>query len=151
MLWGMARQPRSDLPGIPQHVVQRGNNRWPHFLDNLDRQRYLQCLRQALGRFDCRLHVHVLMSNHVHLLLTRGEGGALSRLMHAFSRNCAGLFNDRHGRTGALWEGRHKACLRDSVPHFFVQKRCRGQFLGRVDLKLKRRLNYGRVRANEKK
>ncbi|MGN6653811.1 MAG: transposase [Rhodanobacter sp.] len=52
----MARQPRFDLPGIPQHVVQRGNNRLPCFLDDLDRQRYPQCLRQALGKFGCRLH-----------------------------------------------------------------------------------------------
>lgn len=37
MLWGMARQPRFDLPGIPQHVVQRGYNRLPCFLDDLDR------------------------------------------------------------------------------------------------------------------
>ncbi|MFC5439810.1 transposase [Rhodanobacter ginsenosidimutans] len=66
----MARQPRFDLPSIAQHVVRRGNNRLPCFLDDLDRQRYLQCLRQALGRFGCRLHAYVLMSNHVHLLLT---------------------------------------------------------------------------------
>jgi putative transposase len=101
----MARQPRFDLPGIPQHVVQRGNNRLPCFLDDLDRQRYLQCLRQALGRFGCRLHAYVLMSNHVRLLLTPSEAGVLSRLMHTFARNYAGLFNGRHGRTGTLWEG----------------------------------------------
>lgn len=73
MLRGMARQPRFDLPGIPQHVVQRGNNRLPCFLDDLDRQRYPQCLRQALGKFGCRLHAQVLMSNHLHLRQTPGE------------------------------------------------------------------------------
>ncbi|WP_235577792.1 hypothetical protein [Rhodanobacter sp. Root561] len=48
---GTARQPRFDLdlPGIPQHVVQRGNNRLPCFLDDLDRQRYLQCLWRRWG------------------------------------------------------------------------------------------------------
>ena len=65
----MARLPRPDLAGIPQHVVQRGNNRLPCFLDDEDRQRYLQCLLQALARFDCRLHGYVLMDNHVHLFL----------------------------------------------------------------------------------
>lgn len=119
----MARQPRFDLPGIPQHVVQRGNNRLPCFMDDLDRQRYLQCLRQALGRFGCRLHAYVLMSNHVHLLLTPGEAGALSRLMHTFARNYAGLFNGRHGRTGTLWEGRYKACLVDSGSYFLACSR----------------------------
>jgi putative transposase len=77
----MARLPRFDLPGVPQHVVQRGNNRLPCFLDDDDRQRYLQCLRQALLRFGCRLHAYVLMSNHVHPLkkvpgtISDGGGG----------------------------------------------------------------------------
>lgn len=102
----MARLPRFDLPGIPRHVVQRGNNRLPCFPDELDRQRYLQCLHHALGRFGCRLHACVLMSNHVHLLLTPDEADTLPRLMHTFARNHAGLFNGRHGRTGTLWEGR---------------------------------------------
>ncbi|WP_341777567.1 transposase [Luteimonas aestuarii] len=114
----MARQPRFDLAGVPQHVVQRGNNRLPCFLDDDDRQRYLQCLRQGLARFDCQLHAYVLMSNHVHLLLTPASAGAVSRLMHTFARNYTGLFNGRHGRTGTLWEGRFKACLVDSDPCF---------------------------------
>lgn len=114
----MARLPRPDLAGIPQHVVQRGNNRLPCFLDDEDRQRYLQCLRSGLMRFGCQLHAYVLMDNHVHLLLTLGESGAVSRLMHTFARNYVGLFNGRHGRTGTLWEGRYNACLVDSGAYF---------------------------------
>ncbi len=119
----MARQSRFDLAGVPQHVVQRGNNRLPCFLDDGDRQRYLQCLRQGLARFDCRLHAYVLMSNHVHLLLTPASVGAVSRLMHTFARNYTGLFNGRHGRTGTLWEGRFKACLVDSGRYFLACSR----------------------------
>lgn len=48
----------------------------------------------------------MLVSNHVHLLLTPDEADTLPRLMHTFARNHAGLFNGRHGRTGTLWEGR---------------------------------------------
>ena len=110
----MARHPRLELPGIAQHVVQRGNKRSSFFLADDDRQRYLQCLRQAMLRDAVRLHAYVLMSNHVHLLLTPGGVGALSRMMHTFGRNYAGLFNGRHRRTGTLWEGRYKACLVDS-------------------------------------
>lgn len=119
----MARLPRADLAGIPKHVVQRGNNRLPCFLDDGDRQRYLHCLREALLRFGCRLHAYVLMNNHVHLLLTPEEPGAVSRLMHTFARNYAGLFNGRHGRTGTLWEGRYKACLVDSGEYFLACSR----------------------------
>lgn len=110
----MTRLPRPDLAGVPQHVVQRGNNRMPCFLDDDDRQRYLQCLRQSLIRHGCELHAYVLMSNHVHLLLTPPEKGTVSRLMQMFARNYAGLFNGRHGRTGTLWEGRYKSCVVDT-------------------------------------
>jgi putative transposase len=110
----MARLPRPDLAGVPQHVVQRGNNRMPCFLDDEDRQRYLQCLRDALLRYGCELHAYVLMSNHVHLLLTPREAGAVSRLMQTFARNYAGLFNGRHARSETLWEGRYKSCLVDN-------------------------------------
>ncbi|TXH09381.1 MAG: transposase [Gammaproteobacteria bacterium] len=119
----MARLPRPDLPGIPQHIVQRGNNRLPCFLDDEDRQRYLQCLLESLNRFGCRLHAYVLMDNHTHLLMTPGEAGAMSRLMHTFARNYTGMFNHRHGRTGTLWEGRYKACLVDSEGYFLACSR----------------------------
>ena len=69
----MARLPRLDLPGIPQHIVQRGNNRLPCFLDDADRARYRQLLREVLLATGCRLHAYVLMDNHVHLLATPPE------------------------------------------------------------------------------
>lgn len=120
MLVSMARLPRPDLAGVPQHVVQRGNNRLPCFLDDEDRQRYLQCLREGLLRYGCVLHAYVLMTNHVHLLMTPHEVGAVSRLMQTFGRNYAGLFNGRHGRTGTLWEGRYKSCLVDSEQYLLT-------------------------------
>lgn len=110
----MARQPRTDLAGIPQHVVQRGNNRMLCFLDDDDRQRYLASLRDALRRFDCVLHAYVLMSNHVHLLVTPCVAGGVSRLMQYFGRGYAQMFNGRHRRSGTLWEGRFRSCLVDS-------------------------------------
>ena len=119
----MARLPRPDIAGVPQHVVQRGNNRLPCFLDDEDRQRYLQCLRESLFRYGCALHAYVLMSNHVHLLVTPPEANALSRMMQTFARNYAGLFNGRHGRTGTLWEGRYKSCLVDSDSYVLVCSR----------------------------
>ena len=81
MLAGMARPPRLDLPGIPQHVVQRGNNRLPCFLDDGDRLRYLQLLQESLATTHCRLHAYVLMDNHIHLLVTPQNAGDVGRLM----------------------------------------------------------------------
>ncbi len=111
---GVARLPRFDLPGVPQHVVQRGNNRLPCFLDDQDRRSYLGCLDEALSATGIALHAYVLMDNHAHLLLTPAEPGATARLMQRIGRRYVAWFNARHGRTGTLWEGRYKACLVDS-------------------------------------
>ena len=113
----MARQPRFDLPGIPQHIVQRGNNRLPCFLDDGDRVRYLQLLREASLATGCLLHAYVLMDNHVHLLVTPPEAGAVGTLMQKLGRQYVGQFNARHRRTGTLWEGRYKACLVDEAAY----------------------------------
>jgi putative transposase len=117
----MARLPRPDIPGIPQHIVQRGNNRLPCLLDDEDRRRYLHGMKGGLRRYGCALHAYVLMSNHVHLLVTPAESGAVSRLMQTFGRNYARLFNARHRRTGTLWEGCFKSCLVVSACLHLVQ------------------------------
>ena len=113
----MARLPRFDLPGMPQHIVQRGNNRLPCFLDDADRARYRQLLREALLATGCQLHAYVLMDNHVHLLATPPEAGDIARMMQKLGRQYVGQFNARHRRTGTLWEGRYKACLVDSADY----------------------------------
>ena len=64
----MPRAPRYNLAGLPLHVVQRGVDRQPCFVDDADRERYLFLLRKALTDTSCRLHAYVLMGNHVHLL-----------------------------------------------------------------------------------
>ena len=110
----MARQPRLDLPGIPQHIVQRGNNRLPCFLDDSDRASYLTLLREALLATGCSLQAYVLMDNHVHLLTTPPEKGVASRLMQNLGRRYVGHFNARHRRTDTLWEGRYKSCFVDT-------------------------------------
>ena len=107
----MARLPRLDLPGIPQHIVQRGNNRLPCFLDDGDPQRYLALLREALVATKVQLHAYALMDNHVHLLATPPRRGDLGRTMQKLGRQYVGLFNARHRRSGTLWEGRYKCCL----------------------------------------
>lgn len=110
----MARLPRIDLPGVPQHIRQLGNNRQPCFLDDNDRGNYLELLAKALFETGCRLHAYVLMGNHAHLLVTPPESGAAGRLMQKLGRRYVGLFNARHQRSGTLWEGRYRACLVDS-------------------------------------
>ena len=110
----MARKPRIDAPGVAQHVVQRGINRQNCFQDDTDRWYYLASLREAAMTFDCAIHSYVLMSNHVHLLVTGAQKGSVSRMMQSLGRRYVRRYNDRHCRSGTLWEGRFKAGLVDS-------------------------------------
>lgn len=66
----MPRRPRIHLDGVPLHIVQRGHNRAPCFFAEDDYLSYLRWLGETLAEARCALHAYVLMTNHVHLLLT---------------------------------------------------------------------------------
>lgn len=108
------RRPRLDLPGIPLHVTHRGVNRGATFVDDDDCAAYMQALDNAATTQGVALHAYVLMTNHVHLLVSAEAAGAVSRMMQALGRRYVRAFNARHSRTGTLWEGRFKSCLVDS-------------------------------------
>jgi putative transposase len=107
----MARLPRIEAAGLPHHVIQRGNNRQPIFADAAAYQRYLQLLQEIGAAHAVAVHAYVLMTNHVHLLATPEKEGGLSRFMQALGRRYVRWFNDRHGRTGTLWEGRFRSTV----------------------------------------
>jgi putative transposase len=110
----MPRPPRLDLPGIPQHVVQRAVDRRPCFVLEVHYREYLRHLLEQGAKYGCHVHAYALMVNHVHLLATPMEPGGIGRLMQAVGRNYVGFFNLLMERTGTLWEGRFKSCLVDS-------------------------------------
>ena len=113
----MPRRPRLHLPSIPQHVVQRGNNRLPCFLAEDDYRYYLRCLADGALRFGCHVHAYVLMTNHVHLLATGGTKDSIPDMMQSLGIRYVRYVNKRHGRTGTLWEGRYHSSLVDSNTH----------------------------------
>jgi putative transposase len=115
---GMPRPPRFVLPGHTLHIIQRGNNRSACFIDDLDRACYLCALRHTSANARCTIHAYVLMTNHVHLLVTAGEAWSPARMMQALGRRYVQHFNERHGRTGTLWEGRYRSSLIDSERYF---------------------------------
>ena len=116
----MARKPRFNLPGIPQHVIQRGNNRQACFLDERDYRHYLADLREAADKNDCRAHAYVLMPNHVHLLVTPMAEHGVTHLMQDVGRKYVRYVNHRYQRTGTLWEGRYKCSLIDSEAYLLT-------------------------------
>ncbi|HXM81913.1 MAG TPA: transposase [Burkholderiales bacterium] len=99
------------LAGVPVHVIQRGNNRGPCFVNDEDRNFYLFHLGRNLGRFECELHAYCLMTNHVHLLLTSKGAENCAVLMKHMGQLHSQYFNKRYKRTGSLWEGRFRSCL----------------------------------------
>ena len=119
----MPRQPRLDLPDIPQHVIQRGNDRQPCFFSESDRERYLAVLHEAALRYGCAVHAFVLMTNHVHLLVTPSERRAVSRMMQYLGRDYVAYVNAAHRRSGTLWEGRYRSCLVDSDRYLLTCQR----------------------------
>jgi len=110
----MARSPRIEVPGVPLHIVQRGNNRSICFFGDIDRRLYLKCLARAAALHGCDVHAYVLMSNHAHLLVTPKSQGAASALMQDVGRRYVRIVNEVQGRTGTLWEGRFKSSLIDT-------------------------------------
>ena len=119
----MPRQPRYFIPGIPQHVVARGNDRQAVFFREDDYKRYLAALRKAATACGCQVHAYVLMTNHVHLLLTPKRKQSLPLMMQAMGRTYVQRFNERHDRSGTLWEGRYKASLVQTDDYLFACQR----------------------------
>jgi len=107
----MARLPRIDIPGAAQHVVVRGVDRRPCFFADGDRWGYLALLRDSATRCGCAVHAFVLMTNHVHLLLSADIAGAVSATMHRVGSAYVRHINRIHGRTGTLFEGRFRSSV----------------------------------------
>ena len=107
----MARLPRLTLAGYPHHIILRGNNRQAIFMDSADHQRMLALLQNHAKELGVQVHAYVLMSNHLHLLLTPLQNDNLPKMMQAVGRSYVLYFNKRHGRSGTLWEGRYRSAL----------------------------------------
>ena len=107
----MARLPRFCPPGIPQHVIQRGNNRSICFAGDQDYAAYANWLKQYSKEHYVAIHAWVFLTNHVHLLVTPNSWEGLSLMMQALGRRYVRYFNYRYRRTGTLWEGRFKSGL----------------------------------------
>lgn len=109
----MARQARIVIPGQAMHVLVRGNNREILFHESADYATYLNWLRTAAIQFSVMVHAYALMPNHAHLLVTPKEADSLGKLMQSLGRRYAQFFNQKHDRTGTIWEGRYRSSLID--------------------------------------
>ena len=116
----MARLPRYGLPGQPQHVIQRGNNRGAMFARPADCRHFLEYLELACREYECAVHAYVLMTNHVHLFMTPARSGAIGRVMQSVGRRYVPYFNWSQARTGGLFEGRFRASPIDTEQYLLT-------------------------------
>lgn len=107
----MPRPRRFCPPGLPIHIIQRGNNKQACFTCEQDYVAYLHWLQEGACRFDVAIHAWVLMTNHVHLLVPPTDHSGVSSLMQHVGRSYVRRFNDRYSRTGTLFEGRFRSCV----------------------------------------
>jgi putative transposase len=114
----MARLGRYFLADQPLHVIQRGNDRHAIFFRDDDYARYRDWLIVAAEEYGCTVHAYVLMTNHVHLLVTPATAESLPRTMQSLGRRYVRYVNWAHKRTGTLWEGRYRAAPIDSDDYF---------------------------------
>lgn len=119
----MPRPPRIVIPDLPIHITQRGVDRCFTFLDENDFGVFLWGLHAAADRARCGVHAYALMTNHVHLLLTPRDAAGPSILMRTLGCWYVRYFNDRHRRTGALWEGRFRSRPVTTDSYFFACSR----------------------------
>ena len=120
----MPRSPRRALlAGYPLHVLQRGHNRGPCFTSDSDHALYLGLLQEYSTRHCCAVHAYVLMTNHLHLLVSPQDIPGLSRMMRGINQIFGQHVNRRSNRCGSVWQGRFKACLVDSGTYFLTCQR----------------------------
>lgn len=119
----MPRRPRVHLPDVPLHIVQRGHNREPCFFAEDDYLSYRHWLGEALTATQSVLHAYVLMTNHVHLLLSVRDANAVPALMISLGRRYVQYINRSYRRTGTLWDGRYKSSLVQAETYFLACQR----------------------------
>lgn len=119
----MPRRKRNCPPGLPVHVVQRGNNRQTCFASDSDLAAYAHWLFEGATQFGVLIHAWVFMTNHVHLLLTPMNHDSISKCMQYLGRLYVRYFNYRYKRSGTLFEGRFRSCLIQDKKYFLACQR----------------------------
>jgi putative transposase len=114
----MARLARLSAPGQIHLTIQRVHQRQPVFADPTDRQAYLYCLAEAADRHHVAIHGYGIAPDEVRLLATPADAQALGRMIQSIGRRFVAGLNRRHGRHGALWDGRFRATVVEAEAYF---------------------------------
>ncbi|AKH68393.1 transposase [Spongiibacter sp. IMCC21906] len=105
----MPRRARVIVPGLPQHIVQRGHNRQVVFVEDRDFEYYLEALSEWKDILGIEVFSYCLMTNHVHLVVGAPEElAAIPQLMKRLAGRQTRYVNKIERRSGSLWDGRYK-------------------------------------------
>ena len=107
----MPRRARMYIGGLPYHIVQRGNNREACFIEEENYRFYLELWERISQQKAVAVHAYCLMTNHIHFLVTPEDETGISETMKVVGSCYAQYINKKYGRSGTLWEGRHRASL----------------------------------------
>jgi putative transposase len=119
----MPRRPRLTVANVPLHLIQRGNNRQACFFADEDYRAYLDWLAESARKTGCRVHAYVLMTNHVHLLVSAARSEAPGEMMKSLGQRYVRYVNRTWQRSGSLWEGRYRSCPVQSEDYLLVCQR----------------------------
>jgi putative transposase len=119
----MARLARLYVPDQPQHVILRGLDQQPAFVDDQDYELFIDCLKAAARDHHLAVHAWVLMPGAVQLLATPSDESSLPKAMQAVGRRYVAHFNRRYARRGTLWEGRYRATVIEAERFFLLASR----------------------------
>jgi len=105
----MARSARIVIPGLPHHVVQRGNRKQKVFFQDDDYRFYKYLLKKECAEVGIEIWAYCLMPNHVHLILVPSEVDHLALVLSQTHRQYTRMINSRENWTGYLWQGRFQS------------------------------------------
>ncbi|HYF97629.1 MAG TPA: transposase [Coxiellaceae bacterium] len=106
----MPRALRIHYENACYHVILRGNNYEDIFLSDNDQLLFCALLEKAIQKFNFKIHLFCLMTNHVHLLIQVSET-PLSKIMQNISMRYTYWLNKKLARVGHVFQGRYKAIL----------------------------------------
>ena len=106
----MARPRRITIPGVPHHIVQRGNNKNSIFFEREDFEQYLRLLSRYSQKYEFRILSFCLMTNHVHIVGIPSEIGSMSSLMRSTQHRYSLQLNRKMGKSGHNWYSRYYSC-----------------------------------------
>lgn len=111
----MARLPRIVVPGLPHHIVQRGNRRQDVFFSDSDKNAYIELVSKACENHGVDIWSWCIMTNHVHFVAVPENESSLAKCFSEAHVRYTRMINSREKWKGHLWQGRFSSSTLDET------------------------------------